>query len=58
MGSYDLVTADKFGKMVGPFLTPCLRIWLFFGLDLIPWQKVDLATLCRLVGIHLVKVYF
>jgi len=31
--------------MVGPFLAPCLRIWLFSGLDLTPWQKVDLATL-------------
>ena len=30
MGSYDFVTADIFGKMVGPFLTPFLRIWLFF----------------------------
>jgi len=45
MGSYDFVTADKFRKMVGPFLAPCLRIWLFSGLDLAPWQKVDLATL-------------
>jgi len=31
--------------MVGPFLAPCLRIWLFSGLNLAPWQKVDLATL-------------
>jgi len=45
MGSYDFVTADKFRKMVGPFLAPCLRIWLFSGQDLAPWQKVDLATL-------------
>jgi len=26
MGSYDFVTTDKFGKMVGPFLAPFLRI--------------------------------
>jgi len=32
MGSYDFVTADEFGKMVGPFLAPLLRIWLFFTL--------------------------
>ena len=31
--------------MIGPFLAPCLRIWLFSGLDLAPWQKIDLATL-------------
>jgi len=30
MGSYEFVTADKLGKkMVGPFLAPSLRIWLF-----------------------------
>jgi len=26
-------------------LAPCPKIWLFSGLDLAPWQKVDLATL-------------
>jgi len=31
MGSHDFVTAIKLEKMVGPFLAPCLRIWLFFG---------------------------
>jgi len=31
--------------MVGPFLAPCLRIWLFSGQDLAPWRKVDMATL-------------
>jgi len=35
--------------MAGTFLTPCLGIFLSFGffsgLDLAPWQKVDLATL-------------
>jgi len=50
MGSYDFVTADKFGKMVGRFLALCLRIWLFSGLGLAPWQKVDLATLWRSVS--------
>jgi len=30
MGSCDFVTVDKFGKMVGLFLAPCLSIWLFF----------------------------
>jgi len=32
-------------KMVVPFLTPCLRLWLFSGLNLASWQKVDLSTL-------------
>jgi len=27
------------------FLATYLRIWLLTGLDLAPWQKVDLATL-------------
>jgi len=45
MGSYDFVTAAKFGKMVSPFFAPCLRIWLFSALDLAPWQKVSLVTL-------------
>jgi len=46
MGSYDFVTADKFGKKwLDIFLAPCPRIWLFSGLDLAPWQNVDLATL-------------
>ena len=49
MGSYDFVTADKFGKNVGPFLVPCLRIWLFSGLDLAPWQNAGLATLVGVV---------
>ena len=51
MGSYDFVTADKIGKMVDPFLAPCLRMWLFFDsfLDLAPWQKVDLSTLCSII---------
>jgi len=30
---------------LAPFLAPYLRIWLLSGLDLAPWQKVDLATL-------------
>jgi len=30
MGSYDFVTADRFEKMVGPFVAPFLIIWLFF----------------------------
>ena len=33
MGSYDFVSANKFEKMVGPFLAPYFRIWLFSGLD-------------------------
>ena len=45
MTSYDLVTPGKFGKMVGSFLALCRRIWLFSGLHLAPWKKVDLATL-------------
>jgi len=31
-----------------PFLALCVRDWLFWlfsGLDLAPWQKVDMATL-------------
>jgi len=47
MGSYDFATAGKFVKSGWPFLTPFLRIWLFSGLDLAPWQEVDLATLIR-----------
>jgi len=31
--------------MVDPFLALCLRIWLFSGRDLAPWQNVCLATL-------------
>jgi len=42
MASYDFVTADKFGKY---WLTHCLRIWIFSGLNLAPRQKVDLVTL-------------
>jgi len=46
MGSYDFVTVDKFGrKWLDIFLAPCSRIWLFSGLNLAPWQNVDLATL-------------
>ena len=33
--------------MIGRFLAPCPRIWLLFGLDLAPWQKVDLVTLLQ-----------
>jgi len=40
----------NFEKMVGPILAPCLRICLFSGLDLAPWQKVDLATLYVALG--------
>jgi len=47
MGSYDFVTADKFGKNSWPFFGPCLRISLFSGLDLAPCQEVDLATLLQ-----------
>ena len=35
--------------MVDPFLAPCLRIWLFSGLDLTSWQNVCLATLTEVV---------
>jgi len=49
MGSYDFVTADKFGKMVDLFLAPYLKIWLFSGLDLAPWQNVGLTTLIGVV---------
>ena len=43
---HDFVTADKFGKNG---LAPFLRIWLFSGLDLAPWQNVGLATLIGVV---------
>ena len=36
---------SKLKKMVGSFLAPCGKVWLFSGLDLALWQKVDLATL-------------
>jgi len=36
-------------KMVGPFLAPCLRIWLFSGLDLALWQNVGLKILIGVV---------
>jgi len=36
--------------MVDLFLAP-FRIWLFSGLDMAPWQKVDLATLCTTQGL-------
>jgi len=49
MGSYDFVSADKFGKNGWPFLVPCLRIWRFSGIDLAPWQNVGLATLIGVV---------
>jgi len=49
MGSYDFVIAVKFGKNGWPFFGPLCQsltlFWLFSGLDLAPWQKVDLATL-------------
>jgi len=48
MRSYDFVTTDKFEKMVHPFWPLVLEFgsfWLFSGLHLAPWQKVDLATL-------------
>jgi len=32
MGSYDFVTADKYGKKWLALFWPCLRIWLFFAL--------------------------
>jgi len=35
--------------MVGPFVAPCLTIWLFSGLDLAPWQNVGLAILIVVV---------
>jgi len=38
MGSYDFVTADKFGKMVGPFLALYLGIWLIFDSF---WTRFD-----------------
>jgi len=45
MGSYDFVTADKFGKDSGPFFGPfSSNLALFFGLDLAPWQNVGLAS--------------
>jgi len=32
MGSYDFLTADKFGKKwLDISLAPCPRIWLLFG---------------------------
>jgi len=49
MGSYDFVTADKFGKNGWPFFGPCLRIWVFSGLELAPWQNAGLATLIGVV---------
>jgi len=44
--------------MVGRFLTPCLRIWLFSGLDLAPWQKVNLAILVQLNRLHIAYGWF
>jgi len=35
--------------MVGPFLAPCLRLWIFSGLDLTPSQNVGLTILIGLV---------
>jgi len=53
MSSYDFLTGDILGEMVGPLLAPCLRIFLFSGLHL-AWQKVDQATLCwGLVASHM-----
>jgi len=49
MGSYDFVTVDKFGKNGWSFFWPRVldfgSFLAFSGLDLAPWQKVDLATL-------------
>jgi len=49
MGSYDFVTADKFGKNGWSFFWPHIlefgSFLAFSGLDLALWQKVDLATL-------------
>ena len=46
MGSSGFVIAVEIGKKwLALFLAPCVRVWLFSGLDLAPWQKVDLATL-------------
>jgi len=53
MGSYDFVTADKFGKSGWPFFWPLVLAFGSFlglsGLDLVPWQKVDLATLVTIL---------
>ena len=49
MGSYDFVTAEKFGKICWAFFWPLVLEFGSFlalsGLDLAPWQNVDLATL-------------
>ena len=55
MSSHDFVTADKFVNYGWPFFGPCIRIWLFSGLDLSPRQKVDLATLLQTLQVMLCK---
>jgi len=49
MCSYDFVTADKFGKNGWPFFWSLVLEFGSFlslaGLDMAPWQKVDLTTL-------------
>ena len=49
MGSYDFITVDKFGKNSWTFFWSLVLEFDSFlalsGLDLAPWQKVDLATL-------------
>ena len=50
MGSYDFVTAYKFGKNGWPFFGPLFQNLDFFGLDLAPWKKVDLATLLQVTA--------
>jgi len=55
IGSYSITLQllISLEKMVDPFLAPCLRIWLFFGLDLPSWQNVGLAALLQvtIVGV-------
>ena len=49
MGSFDFVTADKFGKkwldLFGPLALEFGSFLAVSGLDLASWQKVDLTTL-------------
>jgi len=49
LSSFDFVVADNFGKNGWPFFWPLVLEFGSFlavsGLDLTPWQKVDLATL-------------
>jgi len=57
MGSFDFVTADKFGKkwldLFGPLALEFGSFLAVSGLDLAPWQKVDLGTLVIHVGVWL-----